>query len=236
MPTTTVPVLPCLDLEATVEFCEALGFTVSYRQERPYLYLALRLDDVEVNFVEASPGLDRTEEKSGGCLVYVDEPAAWHTRFAGGLRDTVGGVPVAGLPRLTRMRPGQTRFSVVDPSGNVITVIDRREPDIEYGGSRSLSGLAKALDNVRIFRDFKNDDALAARTLDAALRRHGASASRLEVARALADRAELAVVLGDRDTAAALRRDLESLQLTDDQRAQMVPELTALHDIEAWVR
>lgn len=44
-----------------------------------------------------------------------------------------------GLPRLTRLRPGQTRFSIYDPSGSGIVVINRDEPDIEYGGSGELA-------------------------------------------------------------------------------------------------
>lgn len=233
---TTIPVLPCVDLTGTVDFYEALGFAVTYRQERPYLYLSLRLDDIELHFTEASPNLDRSEENSGGCLVFVDDVAPFHARFVDGLERRHGRILVGGLPRITRLRPGQTRFSICDPSGNSIIVINQDEPDIEYGGSSRLSGLAKAHDNVRIFRDFKNDDALAARALDAGLRRHRATATRLELARALADRAELAIVLGDDSLAAAMRDELTTMALTDDERAQLHPELTALRQIERWLR
>lgn len=236
MTMTTVPVLPCLDLAATVQFYEALGFLVTHRQERPYLYLALQLEDVEVHFKDASPNLDRTEENSGGCLVLVDDVATVHARFVANLRARYGRVLALGLPRLTRLRPGQTRFCLYDPSGNCLIVINRDEPDVEYGGSRQLSGLAKAHDNVRIFRDFKNDDVLAARALDVALRRHRADAGRLDIARALADRAELAVVLGDLQVAGAMRAELSAMALTDDEKTQLAPELTALDQIERWVQ
>lgn len=235
MPTTTVPVLPCADPDATVAFYEGLGFTVIHRQHRPYLYLAFLLDDIEVHFTAASPGLDVAEENSGGFLAFVDDVAPAHARFVETLRDRLGRVPVTGLPRLTRLRPGQTRFVVYDPSGNGITVINRDEPDIEYGGSTQLSGLAKAHDNVRIFRDFKNDDVLAARALDTALRRYGADAPRLDLARALADRAELAVVLGDREQAGAARASLAALALTDDEKYLLASELAALAQVEDWM-
>ncbi|MBB2988846.1 catechol 2,3-dioxygenase-like lactoylglutathione lyase family enzyme [Mycolicibacterium iranicum] len=236
MPTTTVPVLPCADPDATVVFYEGLGFTVTHRQHRPYLYLAFRLDEIEVHFVAASPGLYITAENSGGFLAFVDDVAPVHARFVETLRDRLGGVPATGLPRLTRLRPGQTRFVVYDPSGNGITVINRDEPDVEYGGSKQLSGLAKAHDNVRIFRDFKNDDALAARALDTALRRHRADAPRLDLARALADRAELAVALGDRQQADASRAELEAMGLTHSEMASLTTELTALAQIEDWMQ
>lgn len=235
MTTTVVPVLPCCDIGGTVDFYEALGFSVNHRQERPYVYLALQLDDIEVHFKEASPKLDRSEENSGGFLILVDQVAPLHTRFAAGLRRRFGTVLAAGLPRLTRLRPGQTRFCLYDPSGNCVVVINRDEPDIEYGGSNRLSGLAKAHDNVRIFRDFKNDDALAARALDTALGRYRTDAPRLDVARALADRAELAIVLDERPLADTLRAELAAMELTDDERERLAPELTALDQIERWL-
>lgn len=235
MATTTIPVLPCCDIGGTVDFYEALGFSVTHRQERPYVYLALQLDDVEMHFTEASPKLDRTEENSGGFLILVDEVAPFHARFAAGLRGRFGTILAAGLPRLTRLRPGQTRFCLYDPSGNCVVVINRDEPDVEYGGSSHLSGLAKAHDNVRIFRDFKNDDALAARALDTALSRHRTRAPRLDVARALADRAELAIVLDERTLADTLRAELAAMEMTDDERDRLAPELTALEQIERWL-
>ena len=236
MAITTVPLLPCAAPDATVAFYEALGFTTTHRQDRPYLYLAFVLDDIEVHFKSASPGLDSTEENTGGFLALVDDVAPVHRRFIATLRSRLGRVPATGLPRLTRLREGQTRFCIFDPSGNCIVVVNRDEPDVEYGGSPALSGLAKAHDNVRIFRDFKNDDALAARALDVALRRHGADASRLDLARAHADRAELAMALGDRAQADESRSRLTALALTDDEKTSLSVELDALEQIEDWMR
>ncbi len=235
MTTTTVPLLPCAAPDATVAFYEALGFTNSHRQDRPYLYMAFTLDDIEVHFRSSSPALDPAEEISGGFLVLVDDVAPVHHQFAIALRSRLGRVPVTGRPRLTRLRQGQTRFCIYDPSGNSVIVINRDEPEVEYGGSPRLSGLAKAHDNVRIFRDFKNDDVLAARALDTALRRFGGHAPRLDLARAHADRAELAVALGDREQADASRSLLEELTLTDDETALLATELDALNRIEGWM-
>lgn len=235
MTTTTVPLLPCTDPDSTVSFYEALGFTVTHRQDRPYLYVGLVLDDIEVHFRAAPSNLSVAEENSGGFLALVDDVVPVHARFVAHLRRHLGHVPATGLPRLTRLRPGKTRFCIFDPSGNCIVVVDRDEPEVEYGGSSELSGLAKAHDNVRIFRDFKNDDALAARALDTALRRYGADAPRLDLARAHADRAELAVALGDRTQADASRAELAALALTDSERQLLSAELTALEQIEEWM-
>jgi hypothetical protein len=235
MSVTTIPLLPCTAADQTIEFYDALGFDTSDRQTRPYLYMAFALADIGLHFKEAAPQLDPGDELSGGCLVMVDDVAGYHRDFTRGLRTHYGHVPAAGLPRITRLRPGATRFCLYDPSGNCIVFIDRDEPEIEYGGSSALSGLAKALDNVRIFRDFKNDDALAAQALDNALRRHRGTAPRLDVARALADRVELAIALGDQLSADAFHAELDAMALTADERDHIAPELRAIVELERWL-
>lgn len=235
MTETTVPLLPCLTVDDSIAFYEALGFDVADRQTRPYLYMAFRLGGIELHFKDGSPHLDPSDELSGGCLVMVDAVEGYHRDFTSGLRRRYGRVPARGLPRLTRLRPGQTRFCLYDPSGNCVVFIDRDEPDVEYGGSKSMSGLAKALDNVRILRDFKNDDALAARALDVALRRHGDGALRVELARAIANRAELAIALGDSDLAAASRAELAAMALTAAERAEIDVDLRAIDEVERWL-
>src|SRR5690606_34793432 len=118
--------------------------------------------------------LDPAREESGGCLVMVDAVAPYHAAFVAAMRRVHG----SGLPRITRYRPGASRFTLIDPSGNSIIFIQRNEPaELEYGGSKKLMGLAKALDNARILREFKNDDLQAFRALKSAMRRHGADAS-----------------------------------------------------------
>ena len=67
MPTTTVPVLPCADPDATVAFYEGLGFTVIHRQHRPYLYLAFLLDDIRYHAAVAAY-LERALVDAGGRL------------------------------------------------------------------------------------------------------------------------------------------------------------------------
>lgn len=235
MPTTTVALLPCVAPEATVEFYAALGFDISDQQTTPYLYLAFSFDGVDLHFKQAAPDLDISHELTGGCLFFVDDVAAYHDDFSARLRRSYGRVLATGLPRIERLRPGQSRFQILDPSGNCIVFINRAEADIEYGGAKSLSGLAKAHDNVRIFRDFKNDDELAARALDTALRRHRVSAPRVDLARALADRVELAIALGDAEAEATAQAELGSMALTADERAALDVELTAITKLRQWL-
>ncbi len=235
MPTTTIPLLPCTDPGQTVEFYRALGFDTSDQQTKPYLYLAFTLADINVHFKEPAPSLNPAEELSGGCVIFVDDVRGFHATFSDSLRRHYGRLPITGLPRIARLRPGQSRFNLYDPSGNCLVFIRHDEADVTYGGARSLSGLARALDNVAIFRDFKDDDVLAARALDTALRRYRDSASRVDLARALADRIELAIVLGDSATADSGRAELDSMHLTPDEREGAAAELQAITDLERWL-
>ena len=233
--TTTVPLLPCVAPESTVEFYETLGFDTSDRQTKPYLYLAFSFEGVELHFKEAAPDLDVSHELTGGCLFFVDAVAGYHEAFSERLRRRYGRIPATGLPRIERLRPAQSRFKILDPSGNCVVFISRAEETIEYGGSTALSGLAKAHDNVRIFRDFKNDDELAARALDTALRRFGDTADRVNLARALADRVELAIALADTGAEATAAAALESMALTDNESEAIALELTAIATLRQWL-
>ncbi|WBB59472.1 glyoxalase [Streptomyces sp. WMMC500] len=232
---TTVPVLPCVSVAETLEFYQALGFEVTYKQTRPYLYLALEWSGVALHFGTPPKNIDPSQEDVGGCLVMVDEVAPYHAEFTRALRAAYGRVPARGRPRLTRFRPGASRFTVVDPSGNSVIFIQRDEPaELEYGGSKSLTGLARALDNARIFSEFKNDDRAALRILTTALRRHGAGAPPVDLARTLATLIELATAVAETDGVEAWRRRLAALDLTEAERRRAVENLHRPDDLRLW--
>lgn len=235
---TAVPVLSTGDLARTLEFWRTLGYTVTHEQHKPYVYGSLRAHDCEIHYYGAPTGEnERKAEETAGCLIMVDDVAGRHREFTAALRDRYGKVPAKGFARITRFRPGQTRFSAVDPDGNWITYIQVGEPEdaAEYGGAAELSGLAKVLDNARILRDFKVDDKAAERAVEAGLRRHGAEASRGELARAYAALAELAVALENPAKAAERRADLAGLELTESERAELATEFAAADDLATWL-
>ncbi|PZG12191.1 glyoxalase [Micromonospora craterilacus] len=219
---TTVPLLPCTSAEETVAFWRALGFAVTYEQRKPYIYLAFRWSGFELHYGPAPRDLDPTAESSGGCLVMVDAVAPYHAAFTEAMRRAYGKVLARGLPRITRYRPGASRFSVVDPSGNTIIFITRDEPaELEYGGSAQLTGLARVLDNARILREFKSDDRAAFRALNSGLRRHGADAPPVEQARALAGLIELSIALDEPERVPDWGDRLRALSLTEPERDQV---------------
>ncbi|WP_280236990.1 VOC family protein [Nocardia cyriacigeorgica] len=230
-----VPVLPTVDLPRTLEFYRALGYEVVYEQTRPYVYGAIEAHGCGLHFA-APPNKETGLEGWTGCLVMVDDIAERHREFSAALRAHYGKVPAKGEPRITRFRPGQSRFSVIDPDGNWVTFIQNDEPmELEYGGSKSLTGLARVLDNARILRDFKNDDATATRVLDVGLRRYAATAPATEVARAWAALTEIAVAMGDTERAAAHREALRAVELTEEERAALATETNASATLTEWL-
>jgi hypothetical protein len=223
---TVVPVLPCHSPHETEEFYTALGFETTYRQHKPYLYLAFHWSGFHVHFSAAPERLDPEQEDGGGCLVMVDAIAPYHAAFTAAMRSAYGKVLAKGRPRITRLRPGATRFTLVDPTGNSLIFIQRDEPaELEYGGSKELTGLARNLDNARILAEFKNDDRAAMRTLVSGLRRHGEKASDVERARAYAMLVELAVSSEDHAKAAQWAEALRSIDLSEEERAGIAEEL-----------
>lgn len=201
---------------------------------KPYLYLAFRWRGMELHYGRASATVDPALENTGGCLVMVDTVAPYHAVFTEAMRRTYGRVLVKGLPRMTRFRTGASRFTVMDPSGNSIVFIQRGEPDLEYGGSQRLRGLARVLDNVRILRDFKNDDRAAFRALNSGLRRHG-DGPVVEQAVALAVLIELSTTLGELERVPLWGARLRQLDLTEEERRQVGSAVADAALIEPWL-
>ncbi|MFE6912044.1 hypothetical protein [Streptomyces erythrochromogenes] len=145
----------------------------------------------------------------------VDEVAPYHAEFTRALRAAHGKVLAKGRPRITRFRPGASCFTLVGPSGNSIIFIQRDEPTaLECGGSKSLTGLAGAIDKARICNESENGDRTARRVLATGRRKHVDTAPAVGVALALASLIELATALEETGGGERYGR-LNALDLTD---------------------
>ncbi|MFC9898445.1 glyoxalase [Nocardia sp. NPDC127579] len=235
MPDTPVPIMWSADPDETLDFYKTLGYTVVDTQTRPYIYLALERNDCPLHFTGMPDGITSPFE-GVTCLVMVDDVADRHRDFTERLRARYNKIPAKGYPRITRFRPGQSRFTLIDPHGNCLLFIQRDEPwELDYGGSKELENLAKVLDNARIVRDFKNDDAAAARILEVGLGRFALRSTPVERGRALAMLAEIAVAQEDPEAAAKYRGQIQELDLSEADRAVVADELRAGTDLERWL-
>jgi hypothetical protein len=226
----TVPVLPCLTVTETLAFWEKLGYTTTYLQTRPYQYGVVERNGYALHFI-GTKGMEATTNSYTCCLVMVSDAARVYNEFTGQFKQLYGRVLHTGVPRISRMKPGATRFTLTDVSGNSIIFISYGEKDQqewEEADKKEAYTLQKAIAMARRFRDYKNDDEMAAKTLDATLNRKG-SHDRLELAEVLVMRIELAMAMGKEVKASQCRDRLAGLQLTE----QEVADLKLRHGI-AW--
>lgn len=165
---TTVPVLPCKAIGETLAFWENMGFSITYRQDRPYQYGVVERNGHQLHFVRvkgAEPGYT-------GCLMMVENVGQVYSDFCNALKTQLGRIPNRGIPRISRMRPGQSRFTVTDVSENSVIVIQIGEKDeVEYEDAdpATLTPLQKAISLALRLRDFKEDYPAAAKVIDTAI-------------------------------------------------------------------
>src|SRR5262245_29326051 len=225
---TTIPCLPCVSMAESLDFYRALGFAVTYQQKSPNEYAVVRSGACEIHLF----GLKGLKPENGYsvCCVVVPEVEPLHRAFSDALRGKYGKLPIAGFPRITRFKPGQTRFTLTDPSGNSIICVKRVAH--EAGVSREkLAGLSKAIDTATKLRDERGDDESAAKVLDVALDRYR-DGPPLDRARALAARAELAVALGEAERLRSVRDELRQIPLSDEDREKYRHEFDAADLLE----
>ena len=226
----TYPALPCRDVDESISFYRSLGFETTYRQVRPYQYAVVAREDFHVHLF----GIDGFDpaQSYGTAIVTVPDPDGLYRDFAAGLRADRGKLPVVGIPRITRPRKkyGTVRgFSVVDPGGNWLR-ISRSGDSEEEDSAEPAEGLTQILYVATRLGDSRGDEALALKTLESGLRRFGQDAEPTELVRAQLYRAELAVRTQDQASADEALVAAESVDLTDDERAELADEFA--HAIE----
>lgn len=150
--------LPCASIEQTVVFWEMLGFVRTYYQTRPYQYGVVMHQDATIHFHKDKM---LNPKKSGHfCLVMVPDVAELYKDFGIRMKASLGKFPNSGIPRVSRMKLGQTRFTLTDPSGNTIIFISegaRDDLDYHKAENADLSPLERSIAVAERFRDFKND-------------------------------------------------------------------------------
>ena len=230
---TTIPALPCESMDDMVVFWQAIGFHVTYRQKAPSAYAVVRYeDDYELHFFGLK-GL-KPEENFTTCLIIMSEVEELHALFLQRLRNHLGKTPSKGFPRISRMKPKQTRFTLTDVSGNSIIFIKHGKEDETVSQAYKQAGqtpLQKSLNTAIRLRDFHNDDAAAAKVLDSALARKQ-ERTQIDLARVLAARIELAVISDEHDLARSLYIQLKNLELSEDDRQLLSDDIAMLEKLE----
>jgi hypothetical protein len=227
----TYPCLPSAEIDGSIAFYESLGSTKTYRQVRPNPYAVVAREDLQIHLF----GIDgfKPEDSYGSVIVAVPDPDRLYRDFAAGLRKTRGKLPVTGIPRMTRPRKeyGTVRgFSVVDPGGNWLRISKLGQTEKEDSAEKA-EGLAQIIYVAARLGDAHGDEALALKTLESGLTRFSDAAKSIELARAYLYRAELAVRTRDLALARSSLATAESLELTDDERAELADEFAHVTDL-----
>jgi hypothetical protein len=218
----TVPILPCASIVETLSFWEILGFKITYKQTRPYQYGVVERGGYQLHFARVN-GAQAVTQSLTGCLVMVSDAAKVYQEFTQSFKTNLGKVPNTGLPRISRMKPGTTRFTLTDVSGNSVIFVGYGEQDQqtwEKADDKSQTPLQKSIATAVRFRDYKNDEKAAAASLDAALKRAGDETS-ADIAEALIIRIDLADFMNDHVRANECRKLLAELGLPDAEIASL---------------
>ena len=192
----TIPILPCSSIDEVLAFYDALGFVVTYQQERPNTYAVVVRGGIELQFF-VMKGFDPAGSY-GTCYVLVSDVDGLYETFRSGLRAALGHVPTRGIPRIGALRDmsyGVRQFVVVDPGGNYIRIgqpiAGQPTPTVATAGR-----LERALAAAITLADSKGDDAAAAKVLDSAFADDSPVTGPTAV-RALVVRADLAYRMGE---------------------------------------
>jgi catechol 2,3-dioxygenase-like lactoylglutathione lyase family enzyme len=106
----TIPVLPTLDLDQTIEFYGRLGFQVWSRHEGDYAILARESQELHFFLMgHLEPG-----ESFFGCYWRVEDADALYADFV-----------ALGIPNLHPIEEkpwGMREFALIDPHGNLIRI------------------------------------------------------------------------------------------------------------------
>lgn len=214
----TIPILPCESIEETLVFWECLGFRITYKQTRPYQYGVIERGGYQLHFGRVK-GMDITQNLYSGCIIMISDVEKVYRELIEKLKANLGKVSHSGIPRISRMKPGTTRFTLTDISGNSIIFINYGDADqetYEKVDDKSQSPLQRAIAVAIRFRDYKQDERAAAAILDAAFRKIE-NENKRDVAEALIIRIDLAIFMNDPVKAGEFRSQLNKMELLEEE-------------------
>lgn len=115
-----IPILPCSNTKAQIDFYKHLGFEIVGQFTRSYI--VIKFNEIALHFYgtkEVAP-----EQNSSMCFISVDNVDEIYNTFISNLTTNTGRVPRNGFPKITKIRDlsEDRRFTLTDPSGNTFYI------------------------------------------------------------------------------------------------------------------
>jgi hypothetical protein len=119
-----IALFPCSDSTALIDFYKHLGFELAGQYTRSYLIF--KYDDLELHFYGSK--MYQPHENPTMCIIQTENLEQLHNAFTTGLKAGTGKIPRNGFPKISKIRDlsEDRRFTLADPSGNTIYVIERK--------------------------------------------------------------------------------------------------------------
>lgn len=232
----TIPIFPCRSIDEQVEFYQALGFELTYRQARPNVYACVRHRITELHFFV----LKQLEPSASYSMCYVSVPDVddVYREFRERLKKACGKIPVKGFPRITRLNDlvEDRRFNLVDPAGNYLIIGQRHAvPKSIAGGPNEAerpTKFAVAYETAYKLTYGKEDHAQAARVLDLVLGKSAEASAPLRY-KAFVLRADIAVSMDDPQLAKRYIGEAERLPLSAEEREEASAAADRLEELKS---
>lgn len=216
----TVPIFPCKSIDEQLDFYQALGFEVTYRQAKPNQYACVRHPIVDLHFFVLKQ-LDPASSYSM-CYVSVPDVDTVYKEFCGNLKKAYNKIPSKGLPRITKLNTltEDRRFNLIDPAGNRL-MIGQKHASAEPGQEDSYvvvhaSRFANAFETAYRLTYAKEAPAEAARVLDLVFSKSEEVSVSLRY-KAYVLRADVAVSMDETDLARNYIQQAEQLSLAEPE-------------------
>ncbi|WP_310395591.1 hypothetical protein [Hymenobacter sp.] len=119
-----IPLLPCRSIKETLEFYQAIGSQITYKQKAPNNYIGLKIAGVEIHFF----GMKQIKPNANfsSCYLVMNDIDVYYNLCKEGLKELFGKIPIKGIPRINQLKDmpifGVRQFIIVDPSGNYLRI------------------------------------------------------------------------------------------------------------------
>ncbi|HZG17507.1 MAG TPA: VOC family protein [Candidatus Bathyarchaeia archaeon] len=233
---TAIPIFPCKSIDEQLNFYQALGFRVTYRQAKPNLYACVLHRIVELHFFVIKQ-LEPSNSYSM-CYIHVPDVDAVYKEFCDHLKTAYNKVPSKGFPRITKLNDlaEDRRFNLIDPSGNRLLIGQKRANSEQIRNDKTTdehpSRFANAYDTAYRLAYGKDEPADAARVLDLVLS-NAEEASRILLYKAFILRADIAGEMDEKNLVEYYVKEADQLSLTEQELEGLINETKRLDELKS---